>query len=196
MSKGIYITTKGLNRILRKFENLPGNVMTEAKKVFREARDEVHREAVIKAPADEGGLRLAINKGEEGGNFTVSVQKMYGAYVESGTKRNFRPTPGFEGYFRQFKGPSGMKGNPIDNLQGWVRRKGLAGTYSVKTRKRTGGNRSAKDTQDRRLAFLIWRKIRVEGIKAQPYLFPAYVRVRRAITPKLIQAIDRALNKK
>lgn len=194
MAKGIYMTGIGFNKVIRNFQKLPGNILQETNRIFEVARDEIHREAVIKAPAEEGGLRLSITKGKEGGNYTVTVQKRYGAYLEFGTKKKFKATPGFESYARRFHGPTGIKGNPIDALQGWVKRKGLAGTYSRKTRKRTG-KVADRAKQDRQLAFIIWRKIRVEGIKPQPYLLPAFVRVRRRVVPEVVNAIKKGMKK-
>ena len=70
---------------------------------------------------------------------------------------------------------------PVDALIGWVRRHGLAGTYSVRTHKRLG-SRATQASQDRRVAFLIARKIARRGSKPQPFMQPALDRNRRRIT--------------
>ena len=64
----------------------------------------------------------------------------------------------------------------------WVRRKGLGtgfagpigvtGTYSVKSRRRTG-SKDVQAQQNKQAAYAIALKILREGIPAQPYLYPA-----------------------
>ncbi len=70
----------------------------------------------------------------------------------------------------------------VERLVEWVRRKGLgsghvgnigvAGTYSTDSRKRTG-NKFTQDQQNRQAAYMIARKIMINGIKAQPFFYPA-----------------------
>ena len=53
---------------------------------------------------------------------------------------------------------------PINKIAKWVRIKGLAGRYSVKTHRRLGGKQKKFD-EDRALAWLIARKIARKGTK-------------------------------
>jgi hypothetical protein len=53
---------------------------------------------------------------------------------------------------------------PLAPLIEWVHRKGLAGSYSVTTRRRVG-SKSSQYTEDRRVAFIIARKISKRGTK-------------------------------
>lgn len=62
---------------------------------------------------------------------------------------------------------------PIDNILEWIKKKGIVDTYSIKTRKQTsrGKNFYKKAAA---LAFLIARKIGKFGVKARPFLYPAF----------------------
>jgi hypothetical protein len=55
----------------------------------------------------------------------------------------------------------------------WVKRKGLVGTYSIKTQKRTG-NRKVQSKETDAAAYAIALSILRKGIRPQPYLIPAY----------------------
>ena len=74
-------------------------------------------------------------------------------------------------------------------LMDWVKRKGIAGTYSTKTQKRTG-SRSARLGEDYDVAFAIMLKILKKGINPQPFLLPAY----DAEKVNLVKKIKNALN--
>lgn len=53
---------------------------------------------------------------------------------------------------------------PVNKIAKWVRIKGLAGKYSIKTKRRLGGKQSKYD-EDTALAWLIARKIARKGTK-------------------------------
>ena len=77
----------------------------------------------------------------------------------------------------------------IKALTLWVKRKGLAGTYSVKSRRRQGGSK-LKQSQDEKLARFLAIKILKNGIRPQPFLIPAYEQEK----PKLIEKLKKILN--
>lgn len=85
----------------------------------------------------------------------------------------------------------GMKQPPIDALLGWVRRKRLTGSYSVKTKRRIG-SRASQDAEDRSVAFLVARKIAKHGTPARPFLFPSYEEERPKFLSRLRKALDKA----
>lgn len=66
---------------------------------------EVERDAIAKAPVDNGFLKNNIKANT--GNFlskTISSNATYSAYVEFGTGPQVRVPPGLEAFARQFKG--------------------------------------------------------------------------------------------
>jgi hypothetical protein len=133
-----------------------------------------------------GGLAQSIRSEKDGSMlYTVRVSKLYAVYMEFGTKGNYRPIPGTEAFAAQFKGKKlGTWKEFIKSIFNWVKRKGLAGTYSTGIKKSKGGgfeqggskgkrqgSRFTKFVEDYEVAFLIARSILKRGVKPQPYFF-------------------------
>ena len=55
----------------------------------------------------------------------------------------------------------------------WVKRKGITGTYSIKTQRRTG-SRKVQSKENDSAAYAIALSILRKGLRPQPYLIPAY----------------------
>jgi HK97 gp10 family phage protein len=185
MATGFSFQVQGLDRLLKVFEQLPKQVQKELNAELGFTAKEIRDDAKRDAPADEARLKGSITVTEPKSlTFEVVAQTSYAGYLEFGTKTKTVIPPGLESIASQLKGPSGGHGNPIDALQQWVKRKGIAGTFSVKTRRRLG-NKATKEQQDRQAAFIIWQKIRKYGIRPQPYFFkqmePAEARLRQRL---------------
>ncbi len=172
MAGGINIKVKGLNEALARIGTLPTRLERELKNEIRASADEIRKLAYRDAPKDQSRLAQSITSLQRTGfAWDVVVQNDYAAYQEWGTKGHRSVPAELTQYAALFKGPGPKTGiSPVDALQAWVKRKGLAGTYSTKTRRRQG-SAATKAKQDRALAFLIWRKIKREGVKAHPYFF-------------------------
>ena len=151
---------------------------------------EKFRELAIKdAPADVGSLRrgISVKKLSETSFEVVSASK-YSAPMEFGTKTKFTPIPGIDA--GEFKGrPVGSWKDFINNIAKWVRRKGISGTYSVKTRKRTG-NKLNQVAEDYQLAYMIARKIYRTGVRPHPFFFKQIPLVRRDIFRGIRQILN------
>lgn len=72
----------------------------------------------------------------------------------------------------------------VVNLTQWVKEKQIAGTYSVKSKRRTGGI-IQKAYEDYKLAYAIALRIARNGIRARPFLYPAYVKNRNIFDQEL-----------
>lgn len=79
---------------------------------------------------------------------------------------------------------------PGQPLYEWVKIKGLAGVYSVKTGKRLG-NKAKQIDENRQMARAIWAKIRKSGTRAHPYFFPALERTRDDVMRLFHEAVDK-----
>ena len=185
MATGFSFKVQGLDRLLKVFDQLPKQVQKELQAELGITAKEIRDGAKKDAPADEARLKNSISVKEPGSlTFEIVAQTSYAGYLEFGTKTKTSIPAGLEDIASQLKGPSGGQGNPIDALTAWVKRKGIAGTYSTKTRRRLG-NKSTKEKQDRQVAFIIWQKIRKYGIKPQPFFFkqmaPAEARLRKRL---------------
>lgn len=194
MATGFSFKVQGLDKLISVFDQLPKRTQKELGSELKFTAEEIRDGAKRDAPADEARLKQSISINNTSSlTFEVVAQTFYAGYLEFGTKTKTIIPPGLESIAGQLKGPVGGQGNPIDALQQWVKRKGISGTYSVKTRRRTG-SKATKDQQDRHVAFLIWQKIKKYGIKAQPFFFtqlkPAEERLSRrlgAIIKSLIE---------
>ena len=132
------------------------------------------------APVDEGVLRNNIAFVKESLKISITVNVPYAAYIEFGTKKfaaayvSGLPAD-WKTFAAQFKGKAGS--GSVDEfvllIMEWVKRKGIAGTYSVKTKKRTG-NKGGHSFEDADAAYSIALYILRNGIHAHPYLYPAF----------------------
>lgn len=175
MGSNFNIEVKGLDKVAKLLQDLPKSATRQITDEFKAIGQEWEASAKRDAPADRGRLRSSVSNKTGTLELEMTEQVAYAAYQEFGTKGKFRaPTADgveLKNYASQFKGAGDNGGvNPIVALTAWVKRKGLAGTYSVKTKKRTG-SKANQDKQNKSLAFLIYRKIKKEGVKPQPSLF-------------------------
>jgi len=145
-----------------------------------------------KAPVNEGALRNSISHKPEGTNIEIVVNAKYAAFIEFGTKKyaaKYVATlpQNWQEYAATFKGKK--EGNIDDFLKAifeWVKAKGIGG----KTTK-SGRTSKSKDSvaQMEATAYIIALRILQNGIKAQPYLYPAI----NEVTPMLEADINRFL---
>lgn len=144
-------------------------------------------------PVDQGALRGSISYYMDGDlNAVIVAQKFYAPFVEFGTKGKYRPIPGTEQIAASFKGFKG--GDFMELLRmivRWVKRKGISGVYSVKTRKRVGSkiNRLAEDYA---AAWPIALSILKNGINPHPYFF----KQQETVWPAMITRIERKLKER
>lgn len=124
------------------------------------------------APADQAALRGAITYYPKPPlAYEIVAQKFYAPFMEFGTKGKYTPIPGTENIAAQFKGYKG--GDFMEllrNIVRWVKRKGITGTYSVKTRRRTG-NKERQSSEDLSAAWPIAMSILKNGVSPHPFFF-------------------------
>ncbi len=139
------------------------------------------------APVDEGTLRNAISFKKEDLKVTITVNVNYAAYLEFGTRRFAaeqvaKLPPDWKTFAATFKGKGGGDMEEfIQRLVKWVQRKNIAGVYSVKSRQRKGtvvknqgSVKSRQALEDYEAAYGIALHIIRNGIRARPFLYPAY----------------------
>jgi HK97 gp10 family phage protein len=166
------IKTTGFQDLIDRLEKAPEKVVKEVNGVFENTAKEFTARAKREAPKDTGFLTGEISyKKEKEMRYNMFSSSRYAGYLEFGTKRNFKPIPGFEKEAAELKGLSGGSAEEaIQNIMQWVKRKGIrfesAGKY--KTGKKAGQNKLLTIEQT---AWIIWHFININGIKAQPYFF-------------------------
>lgn len=170
MSNGYTIQVRGIEQLNKLFTELPKQTQTGIENEMRAVGLSWVNAAKADVPVDRGRLKQSISFIVEKLSLTILAQSEQAAYMEFGTKKYFRAPAILGNYPSEFKGSSGSSVNPIEALTAWVKRKGLATNFSVSTRRRT--SRSQNEARlERTIAYLIWRKIRKEGVKPQPFLF-------------------------
>lgn len=147
-----------------------------------------------RAPVDEGYLRNQI-KGQAfvKGELIVaeiSVNVPYAAYLEFGTRKfaaeyvNSLPQD-WQTFAAEFKGGGiGSIEQFIADLVAWVKRKGFAAQLT-----KSGNRSNSKQSKaaEEAAAYIIARNILINGIKPQPYLFPAI----QEETPRLLENLKK-----
>ena len=191
MAFGIDIS--GIPRLEKRLKEIQDSVSTKLAEEISASALKIEKQAKRNAPVNMGTLRQSIHAtSKDKLTHYVEVGASYGAYVEFGTGGKVSIPVGYEQYAASFKGKKG--GGLEDMIQAltlWVKRKGLAGTYSVKSQRRLGG-KGVQQSQDMKLARFLAIKILRNGIKAQPYLIPAF----ELEKPKLIEKLKKILNAK
>lgn len=180
---------KGIDKVLKKFHDFAPNLQREVDNELRAGADEMVAEAKNNAPADEGQIKNSISAKHQRLKHEVFMQKTHGVYMEFGTKGKTR-VPSFLGsYASKFRGKGkGSYKDALKSMEGWVKRNNVTGTYSVKTRRRTG-SKSVQEQQNKRAAYLILRKILREGLTPRPYFFPAFLHVRKRVIARIKQRL-------
>ncbi len=183
---GINIEISGLNQITTKLKQFPAEVEKVLQKNLNEFAVNTASDAQGFCPVNEGYLRQSIHPEIKRLEAGVTVSANYAAYVEFGTRKyaaaHVATLPAdWQAFAAKFKGKG--QGDFYDFLNAildWVIRKGIASRYSVKTKKaiaiKIGGKgKQSLSDQDRleKTAYAIALNILRNGIKAQPFLYPA-----------------------
>lgn len=184
----------GLDKVVKNLKQLPENIINDVDKALARGANDIVNLARQLTPVDEGKLRNATTSARlDRAAYEITNNVFYAPYQEFGTGPKYKPQAGFEdvaaaaknlpnrGNFRQM----------VAELTQWVKRKGISGTYSVKTRKRTGRKKD-NEKQDRQIAYLIARKILREGLEPKPFFIPAV----KAYQEKILEDVKKAVTKK
>lgn len=167
----------GLQDVLTNLKQAKETIKQDVKNILNESAFNIETLAKQNAPKNLGTLAQSVNSGvdEVDGNVIMYVGTPfdYGAYMEFGTGGKV-DTRGYEDYASTFQGKGGGTMQEfIAALTMWVQRKGLAGTYSVSTRKRTGSKAKQGD-ENTKVAWAIAISILRNGINPHPWLMPAF----------------------
>lgn len=185
------LNLQGINNLKGKLNNLVSVLKDDVSNEIKASALEIESIAKKLAPVNFGTLRNSISFSQDDDlTYSVAANASYAPYIEFGTGGKVSIPAGYQSFASKFKGKSGSKLNDfIDSLILWVKRKGLAGTYSVKTQKRLG-SKSAQQSEDESLARFLAFKILKKGISAQPFLIPAFEMEK----PKLKKRLKKLLN--
>lgn len=189
----ITVDIKGIDKVLSNFKSLDKKVAEGVKNAVNESALNIQSSAKKLAPVNLGNLRNSIYLKEyaesSGFVFTVGSNASYAPYVEFGTGGKVKVEPGYADYAMQFKGKTGGKFiDMVKALAEWVARKGIVGTYSIKTQRRTG-SKSTQNKQNMSAAYAIAISILKKGLRPQAFLIPSFEDEK----PKLKSKIENVL---
>lgn len=185
----------GLDSYLKRLETAKKELQAQAADEIQAAafmfRDGAARDLVSQG-GDRGTLGKSISAKQNNlFSWTVAAGVFYAPFVEFGTKGKTRIPAGFEDVAAQFKGYKRGNGLKLyDAIYEWVKRKGIVGTYSVKTRRRTGQKTKSEEQRTREAAFLIARSIYKYGISPKPFFYKQYGPVKAHLEQRLKQIVS------
>lgn len=193
------VQVKGLASLQKQIETASEKVKEVCTQEVQAAGQDWVAGAVRDAPVDQGALKGSISFKQSdthtaaGSLISVEIvaQKFYAPFVEFGTKGKYTPIPGTEEIAAQFKGYKG--GDFMELLRMivlWVRRKGIAGTYSIKTQRRTG-SKIKQFAEDYSAAWPIALSILRNGINPHPYFF----KQGDVVWPQMVSRMQKALQR-
>lgn len=174
---GIFFNLSNFDESLAKLNQMTEKLKFEIINETNASALRIQSEAKKAAPANFGTLRGSIQLKEDSGSgkivYTVGSKLSYAPYVEFGTGGKVN-TQGYDEFASTFKNKGGGTFKEmLLALVLWVKRKGIVGTYSINTQKRTG-NRKTQNKQNESAAYAIALSILRKGLRPQPYLIPAY----------------------
>lgn len=199
MANGFKIDVKGLDKVLADINSLAKEVRIDASKglnKFGYAVEANAKQLVASNSSDEGALLRSISAKASTPKtleVEINVTADYAAYIEFGTRKYAAKYVGtlpaeWKKYAAQFKGSGGGTFDEmVLSIFAWVKRKGLrlnpkigvqedsftgAGGTLRKPRKKK--KQTIEDGQQQ-LAYIIAKKIMVEGIPAKPFLYPSVI---------------------
>jgi hypothetical protein len=193
-----------LDNVLAAIKQAPDEVDKIINNGFQAFSDNTVNLAKELCPVNEGTLRGSIEGEVTDKQVIVGSKLEYAAYLEFGTKSFAEQYVGtLPSEWQQFANEyKGQGGGSFDQLvmyitmwvhdkgkgTGYLKPIGITGTYSLKTRKRTG-SAGLQNKQDMQAAYLIARKILRVGIPAQPYLYPAFEVTKQELIDYLTQQL-------
>lgn len=171
---GTFIKIEGLDKTLARFDikKFEPQVQTS----FNNFGIRVELTAKSLVPVDEGRLKNSIFQDPSRLAVTVGASADYAAYLEFGTRKfaaayvNSLPAQWKELAARSKGKAGGSFDEMVKRITGWVIRKGIAATP---TKSGNASKSKSSVAAQHQAAYLIARSILINGIKAQPYLYPA-----------------------
>lgn len=186
-----------------------GRVKVDFQKLAKAKIGELSAEVAAFARETVNDAKLAVPRGSDSRllsaitankineyQYELVAQTKYAAYVEFGTKTKVRIPQGAKDIAESAKeaaaqakrdGKSGSIADMEKSIRRWVEKKGIAGSYSVKTRKLSKSKESRSQVEA--AVFAIMRHILRVGIEPQPYFYPAIIKNRRKLNTKIRKII-------
>ena len=170
------IKLKGVQKVLNDLAKLDEKVTKDVDGEIEAASNSIRDQAVKNAPANFSNLKASIGQAKVGPlRYTVFANIWHAPYVEFGTVKKVSVPVELQEVAQQ------VKNRPKrGNFKSFIEDIYLWGTYKGVIKK-----------GDRQHARNIARKIYMNGIAPQPYLWPAFLNVRPKLIARLKAEIER-----
>jgi len=174
---GVTIQVSGLDAMLSKLNKLANDNGRTARVITEATSDNIITEAKQSAPADLGKIRQNLNWVNNGDGTNILINLFCNApeaiYQEFGTGPMVDVPEQFADVAATGQNSgTGTWADFIAALTDWIARHGLLNTYSIDTKRVS--HKASKDDNEQ-LAWVIARKILRDGLKPQPFLYPAII---------------------
>ena len=194
---GIIIT--GLDELLKNLDTLEDALKTGIDAEMSASADKIQGDAKQAAPIDENRLAGSISIIKKPFNYEITVGAKYAPFQEFGTGKKVQVPSGYEAYAMGFKKAmdNGTWLNFVKSIEGWMKRHGITAATlirQVKTGKRKGQytkvGGKAQAAANHQLAIIIARKILKDGLKPQPFLFPAFLAESKLLLERVKKMVE------
>ena len=190
----------GVQETLNKLKNVNNKITREIDRELRAGANDIEREAKRLAPANFGELRNSIGTEKVAlMRYSIFADAYHAPYIEFGTRAKVQVPAEMSEVAAAVKArpKRGTFAEFVDNIQDWIKRKGIAATQvrQVGSGKRKGQFKKsgalAQAIYERQLAFLIARKIYMTGINPQPFLYPAFMKNKAKLITRIQEILKR-----
>lgn len=166
---------KGLNSVIADIKKFGADAEKKINAETEAISLQIEGDAKRLAPKNFGKLAQSISHEKiNPANYKITVNELYGAYMEFGTGKKVSVPPEFADMAKSFQGPTGRSfEDGVRSIEEWLRKKG-------------GDPSEAK---------WVLLKILGAGINPQPFLYPAWVKGKKDYEENLNKLLKR-LNKK
>ena len=172
----IAVNLKGLDGVMVAINKTIKEAEAGTAKALDKFQSNVVKQAKRDAPANEGMLRNSISGTVTGLQAKIVVTANYAAYLEFGTRKfaaKYVATlpQDWQSYAATFRGKGGGTFDQfIQDIMQWVRQKGIGAQLT-----KSGNVSESKSSLDamQSAAYAIALNILQNGIRAQPFLYPA-----------------------
>jgi len=178
-----------LDRIANAGKELQAKIGHEVQAAGYEYVKLAKRDLVAQSSDTGGLLNSTIVQPVDAMNIDVRVEKFYAAFIEFGTKGKYKAIPGTEEIAAKMRGyKRGNFKEFVKAIEAWVKRKGFAATYNIKTRRRRKDKGEAERTEQAAWAIAI--SLARHGMKPKPFFFKQIPIVREKFQKRAKQILD------
>lgn len=192
MSKLFTLNVQGISQFTKKLNSLPANLQKQVVGEIEDSARKINGKQIKLVPVDEGGLKQGIGyKKATPLSYELFSSKHYSPFREFGTKSRKQIPAELQDYAKQFnlKGPNiGFDAFFLIILE-WVRRKGIAGRFSTKTKKRVG-NKGKQLEEDFDVAWPIALSILRKGTHPKPFFFQPFFDERKTLVEQVRKIVE------